>query len=247
MQIPYFVSTKAFKICFYTFLVLALIVAGIIVIDTFARQSQDGGEVSAAFDGNSNLNIASASDFDTFRTMVNNGTTFSGKTITQTADFTLSDSTIPVGTSSSRSFRGTYDGGRYEIRGFTGTSGSYQYYGLFGYVSGATIKNVCIKQANVDVSTKLTSTTYVGGVVGYAASSTITACSISGSSTFSVGAYGTIYVGGIVGYASSCTIEFCIVDIDMDVWAESNTAAYGYVSGIAYCSSTSSYVRYSIH
>ena len=117
----------------------------------------------------------------------------------QTADIDLSlHYWDAIGYSSSYYFSGHYDGGEYTISGLyteAGSSSTYSYQGLFGYVRGqsetnmATIKNVGITDSNIQGYQN------VGGVVGYVYSySTVTNCynisSVSGSGD---------YVGGIIG------------------------------------------------
>ncbi|MFR9524309.1 MAG: GLUG motif-containing protein, partial [Rikenellaceae bacterium] len=101
-----------------------------------------------------------------------------------------------IGTSS-ENFTGTFDGGGYKISGIYINNSTADNQGLFGYINGATIKNLV-------VAGSVTCNSGVGGVVGRALSSTITNCCnsveiLSGESA----------VGGVVGYASSSTIAAC--------------------------------------
>ena len=126
----------------------------------------------------------------------------------QTADIDLSAHYWDaIGYSSSYYFSGTYDGGNFTISGLytkSGSSSTYSYQGLFGYVRGqskidkAIIKNVGIIDSNIQ------GYQYVGGVVGYAYYSTVTNCYNTGSVTGS-----GYYVGGVVGYADSSTVTNC--------------------------------------
>ena len=56
----------------------------------------------------------------------------------------------PLFTSSSNAFTGTLDGQGHTIT--LGISGSYQYCGFFGYINGATIKNVRLTGVNINIS-----------------------------------------------------------------------------------------------
>ena len=152
---------------------------------------------------------------------------FSNTYFVQTADIDLSAhywDAIGVYTSSSeyQAFAGTYDGGNFTISGLytkSGSSSTYDYQGLFGYVEGrsssirASIKNIGIIDSNVQ------GYEYVGGVVGHAWYSTITNCYNTGNIT------GNSEVGGVVGYAGYSTITNCY-----------NTSAvlgsYRYVGGV---------------
>ena len=106
-----------------------------------------------------------------------------------------------IGTSS-RYFSGNYNGGGYTISGLyteAGTTSTYSYQGLFGYVSGGDIHDVGITNSEIQ------GYNWVGGIAGYASSySTIADCYNAGSVSGS-----DFNVGGIAGYASSSTIADC--------------------------------------
>ena len=120
----------------------------------------------------------------------------SGVYFQQTNPITLSGNWTPIGTSS-KPFKGKYDGDNKTISGLT-VSGSYQYAGLFGYTRGTSNSNVCslkniiVKDCNIDVSG--TTESYAGGIVGYASDDTqIRNCRVSGTVKAKTNA------GGIVG------------------------------------------------
>lgn len=72
----------------------------------------------------------------------------------------------PIGTSSSRSFYGTFDGGGFEISGiYVGTESSpVEYAGLFGYVSNSSYRKTNISNVILNSSVIFGST--AGGIVG---------------------------------------------------------------------------------
>lgn len=99
----------------------------------------------------------------------NNGTTFSGFTFKITANLDLSAHYwVPIGNSATNLFQGTVQGNNYEISGLTiGSAASpdttYTYAGLFGYIKGATINNVALRNVAIYSS----NSTYIGGLAGY--------------------------------------------------------------------------------
>lgn len=112
------------------------------------------------------------------------------------ADISLSGNWSPIGSSETgNQFSGMFDGQNHTISGLLINNGSMpadKYVGLFGYASGATIKNL-----NLDGVT-VYGDEYVGGLVGYARGTVISNCSVSGTVT------GTgNFVGGLAGSLSS--------------------------------------------
>ena len=111
---------------------------------------------------------------------------------------------IPIGNSSTNSFRGTFDGNNKIITGLY----IYQekdYAGLFGYVKEAEIKNLKMQNCKV-VSTR----NYVGNFVGQANNSSISNCSADCSAEDTAVSSGTDKVGGIVGRVDgTATITNC--------------------------------------
>ena len=189
---------------------------------------------------------------------VNNGTNYSGIYFKQTANLDMSAhwwDAIGEYTSSSNydEFAGHYDGGGCTISGLyteMGSSTSYSYQGLFGYVQGtssdyAEIKNVGVINSNIqgynyvgaiagDVNyvniTNCYNTGsvsghnyYVGGVVAAFDHTNITNCYNIGSVT------GSLYVGGIVG-CNSVGSRNCLISNCYNI---GNVTVYGtYVGGI---------------
>lgn len=87
-----------------------------------------------------------------------------------------------------RMFSGVFDGNGFTIYGLS-IDNNKDYQGLFGYLSGAQIKNVKISSAKISAGSD------VGTIAGYSDKSTeITSCIADGS------VYGNANVGGITGY-----------------------------------------------
>ena len=187
-----------------------------------------------------------------FAEAVNTGnTTISGKL---TADIVVNENVLkadgtlngtptyswtPIGTSS-KNFEGKFDGQGHTISGlyFSNTTNSDyplggNYVGLFGRVKGANIISNKAEISNVGVvDSYIKGCHYIGGICGYASSSTISNCYNTGTvteSSYEVGGIcgrneysiiinscntGTIKgssynVGGICGHAYSSTISNC--------------------------------------
>ncbi len=95
----------------------------------------------------------------------------------------------PIG-NNSNNFTGSFDGQSHTITGLF-ISGTSDYRGLFGYLSGgmAEIKNVRVEGISVAGKSN------VGGLIGFNNGGTVTNCSASGSVSGS-----TSFVGGLIGY-----------------------------------------------
>ncbi|MCR5131751.1 MAG: hypothetical protein K6C10_09885 [Prevotella sp.] len=122
---------------------------------------------------------------------VNNGNTYEGKTIVLTRDLSFSESFIAIGKRPSKPFAGTFDGQGFTITGISINADGAQ--GLFGYVNGATIKNLTLTGSTI----KCTSNSSAGGIVGSVGSNgaTIENCHVTNSVTVGSGNS----CGGIVG------------------------------------------------
>ena len=108
-------------------------------------------------------------------------------------DITLTEVWTPIGTSSRSSYTGTFDGGGHKISGLNATTSS-QYSGLFGYIKGATVKNLVLDAPTVSCSN---SNGYAGGVAAYMQHSIIENCQVSDGSISCTDNEST--AGGIVG------------------------------------------------
>ena len=88
--------------------------------------------------------ISSLDDLKQFRDSVNEGNDYRGITVTLSADINMNNDSNwePIGYEQiessiiQRPFRGTFNGGNHSITGFAGKSG------LFGFIDGATIRNL---------------------------------------------------------------------------------------------------------
>ena len=149
------------------------------------------------------LVISSADDWNNFATAVNNGNTYSGKTVLLTNDI---DVETMVGTNGNR-FKGTFDGYGHTLTFNKETS--EKYCAPFHYVEDATIMNLHT------IGSITTSEMHSAGLVGHTKSNTtISNCWSSVSISSSVSGDGTH--GGFVAYtqqnASNLTLTDCLFD-----------------------------------
>ncbi len=166
--------------------------------------------------------IYTKADLEAFRDLVNAGSMTANAVLMDNIDLNGEEWT-PIGTSSSIYYAGIFDGRGLTISNLSINSNSNNQ-GLFGYVIGGTISNLILDNPQVKgnglvgaVCGNLTSSssmlrcgvtngmiegssTSVGGVVGEAYSSSVTACYNTGTVEGSSGAYG---VGGVVGCTNS--------------------------------------------
>jgi hypothetical protein len=115
----------------------------------------------------------------------------SGKHYKLIADIELSGNWTPIGTSGTP-FTGMLDGNHKKITGLKIDNATESYQGLFGYLSGGTVKGLGIESSSI---TTASNKYYAGGIAGYMASnSSIEDCYVTGAVS------GGAYVGGITGY-----------------------------------------------
>lgn len=198
--------------------------------------------------------IANATDYKTIADACNAGNKFVGKCIMLTNNIgeVGSEITVSIGTSSSKFFAGIFDGnGKTVVVNLNATVSL----GLFGYIKGATIKNVVVEGTVTNTNTTNTSSgrSNVAGIVGLTltgSTNNIIGCTnkaqVNSVAAVAAGIVaknngvtnikdcrneGTVtstadYVGGIIGYISgTATIEGCS--------NESTVSGKRYVGGIA--------------
>lgn len=100
-------------------------------------------------------------------------------------------------------FRGSFDGQGYTISNFTIDNAAKTYYGgLFGYLYGATVENLTVKNAVVIGKEQ------VGVLVGAVSdNSTVTNCNVYNSTVIA-----TKKVGAVAGYALNSTVTNCYAE-----------------------------------
>ncbi len=173
--------------------------------------------------------IATAEQLLRLSELVANGNNCSGATFRLTANIDLNPGTVfaadgtysgasalqkftPIG-SSSKQFRGVFDGNGYTIRGIY-ISDTYDSTGLFGYIYKATIKNLTLANSYI------TGTSTVGGICGTATNgSTIIDCT---NGAYVVG-NGNI-TGGICGMLTGKTTTITACANSAAITSTSNAA-----------------------
>lgn len=146
--------------------------------------------------------LTSADDLALLVDEVNNkAVNFKGIAFKLTQDITLSGNWTPIGCvkgQSNRTFGGTFDGGDHTIKGLS-IDDTTSVSGFFGFVSGATIKNLKVDGASIKAGS------YAGILLGKAENAEIKDCSVSGQLS------GTDFVGGLGGSFSGSKVENVVV------------------------------------
>ncbi len=150
--------------------------------------------------------IATSGELLAFGELVNGGApaslgitapvSFSGKTVTLTADIDLTgiEWAIPIGASAQTPFQGTFNGNTYSISNLTVTRYSDSY-GLFGVLNTATVKSLTL-------SGTLSAAGYTGALAGQAFGSNFEAVTVNATVTGS-----GQNTGGLIGYAEGCAFD----------------------------------------
>ena len=123
-----------------------------------------------------------------------------------TKNLDMSDYTwLPIG-SQSRQFRGIFEGNGHIISGLntyynSSISSTYINIGLFGYVNGATIQNLYLRDTDMRGGSN------VGGLIGYATGNTqVTSCAFDGSITANSNGGSIVGLGATSVIVSNCTV-----------------------------------------
>ena len=183
--------------------------------------------------------IKNAYDLIQFSRNVSNRISYSGTTVFLDADIdfsgSLSEQFESIGKSYSYSFQGAFDGQGYTISNLAINS-SFEYVGLFGYSSGATIRNAVLDSSCSVVSSYSGSDVVeVGGIIGECYRCTVenNVNMASVAFTGNIKNY-NLYFGGIVGYLygpnKDTTVRNCA---NYGSVKQSGKASSAYIGGIA--------------
>lgn len=119
-------------------------------------------------------------------------------------------------------FTGAYDGGGYSITGLY-INITYSIAGLFGKVTNAEITRVRLENANIS------STNWVGSLVGICINSELSSCIISANIT------GETYVGGIAGELQSSSLRNCLISASISTNSGTTVGGLGgYATGSSF-------------
>lgn len=124
-------------------------------------------------------------------------------------DYTATTTVLNITT---QPFKGVYDGGNYSISGLAINNTETVACGLFGYTEGATLKNITIKDSQIE-----SSFINVGALVGVAFNTTFEAINVDATVNGTAAVkfvepadskdYVGSYVGGVAGYVNGCTMD----------------------------------------
>jgi len=198
-------------------IVLALAVATL--VSGAVKAQYGGGSGTAA----SPYLISTEAHLRTLATNVNGGTSYAGQYFRLTANISMTSSFVPIGSSATSPFSGTFWGDGHTISNLTMTNTTSQRQGLFG----------CVKRGWIDsviVSGTVSGGDTTGGIVGSLIKGTVKGCTnnatISGNYRCHGGIVGAMYYGRIINCRNTGT--------------NNNTGAYqhGGIAGFARYAST---------
>ena len=197
---------------FHAFLLAALMVISLVPSAIFAEDITTIGDLATLKE---------------FRDSVNAGNTYSGKTVTLTADIDLNNEEwTPIGNSSNK-FQGVFDGGNHTISNLKIDQSAKSDIGFFGFTTNGEIKNLTIRNA------KIAGYLDVGVVAGTPYTSKYTNIKVTGH----VEVDGFAYVGAVGGKNAYANWTDVTVDVDSTSYVAANsvegsTAYRTYVGGV---------------
>lgn len=215
------------------------------------------------------FNISSNRELAGVAFLLNNGyTSFSGVTLRLTNNISLSGHRWQTMGLDSYVFKGVFDGGGHTISGVSiqRQSGDKSYFGFWGQLEDATIRNVRIEGVvNIEETTSYYTTQHIGGIAAKVNNSTLEHCQCGMTVTYKrqqTNCYSySINVGGIVGETSRSNILYCSNQKNVECTVGSNPNEYydnlsnsiggvvGYASRskIKYCENISNSIEGTVH
>ncbi len=205
-------------------LTLAMICTFAVIPVSAETDTWDGTTVATAYAGGTGSEkdpylISTCAQLLYLRDQVNAGTTYAGSyfKLTNDLDFGSVDVKTPIGqykSGGNKYFSGTFDGAGHVIKNFKVVSFNDRYLGLFGAVSGATIKNLGMTGAYIRCTSETDAVVEIGGIVGYGVSSSVISnCFVRNSSIIAKatksGSAIKIKTAGSIAGEFNGTIENC--------------------------------------
>lgn len=168
------------------------------------RDAWDGSaDIAWHQDDDTEFHLETAEQFAGLAKLVNEGTSFSGKTVFLKNDLDLAGHdwiSIGDGNNAGRNFNGTFDGQNHTIYHLTSTTTVNYYHGLFGVISSGTVRNVGIVDADVTAA-DTDSSLRIGILADWANQSKIVNCFVTG--VVRGGRHFSRLVGGLVGQCTA--------------------------------------------
>lgn len=190
------------------------------------------------------LAINSPSDFVKFAMSVNDGTSYSGETVTLESDLVLKRfSVVGSGQNNDKPFQGVFDGKGHVISKAVVNSDKPVpvYAGLLRVAENAEIKNVVL-DASCSFTVSNANNVYLGGIVGTCSAGSGKKCSIENVVSMAnityVNGTNDIRIGGIVGQCidkgeGECAIKGCVNFGDINKEGYGNNPSIGGIIGYA--------------
>jgi len=178
--------------------------------------------------------VETAADLYAIATSINAGnTTYKYAHIRLYADINLSayGNWPSIGNSATHNFGGAFDGNGHIIAGLTINDSTRDNAGLFGFITGGTVKNLGLEGVNI------TARDYTGGLAAHATAVTVTACYVTGT------VKGAGYTGGMIGELthSSSVVQNCYSKVNVTAgsgqvgglmgWSSNTSISYCYTTG----------------
>ena len=165
--------------------------AAVLLLPGVVKAQYGGGSGTAA----SPYLISTEAHLRTLATNVNNGTSYAGQYFRLTTDISMSSSFVPIGSSATNAFSGTFWGDGHTISNLTMTNTTSQRQGLFGCVRRGWIDSVKVRGT-------VTGADSTGGIVGSLIYGTVKGCTnyatIAGSYQCHGGIVGSMYYGRVI-------------------------------------------------
>lgn len=186
-------------------------------------------------DANNNYLIANKEDLNKLAAYVADGQDTTGKVFKQTETIDLEDASVAIGNEADgKAFKGTYDGGNFEISNLVVAPVNKSYWtALFANIDGATIKNLKVSGST---SNTTENPFYRGALVVGIATGNVTMENVTSSGTVT----GNHNLGGMFGRFKSGTLNFIACTNHANV-----TGNYSKLGGLfVYCDTSGGKVNF---